>query len=333
MTDYTATLKSMGRNARGGNDERRGKQMASTSPQQDWLTRLDASHQRTLACVRAGNADDAALSSLADLEAFSALNLEPMPADPIMHLRVGYAKTRPYLEHLTRHDPARIVRISGRDGYVYPMTPRKILRRVLDHALDHLNQVDQWTDWQDHGLVPTPTDGWAPSAVTFDDDAFPLTDAELSAWLWRIDRAIALLIHRAAGLTQAQLDWQPPDGGWSLHRVLHHVARWYGYAAWLDEALPEDAEARYSEAQQRLRNRIARLVTDPPSPDTAFYENAGREFTLAEAVDDVLAAEAEIQTTGRLAPGPSETGTQTEVVRQFEDAIAVTAGPTGQSES
>jgi hypothetical protein len=292
--------------------------MASTSIPQNWLARLDKSYQRTLACAGAASIDDATLSSLADVEAFAALNLEPMPADPVLHLRAGYAKTRHYLEHLTRHDPARIVHISERDGYIYPFTPRKILRRVLEHALDHFNQIDQWIDWQDHGIVPIPTDGWAPSGVTFDEDTFPLTEAELSAWLWRIDRAVALLIHRAAELTQDQLTWQPPEG-WTLHRVLHHVARWYGYAAWLDEALPEDAEARYAEARQRLRNRVARLVADPPSSDTAFYGNAGREFTFAEAVEAVLAAEAEVQQTGRLAPLPSETGTSASTLEEFEE--------------
>jgi hypothetical protein len=279
--------------------------MASTSVQPEWLARLDASHERTLAGVHAGEVEREALVSLADLEAFFALNLDPMPIDPVAHLRVGYAKTRPYLEHLIRHDPARVVPVGARDGYVYPMTPRKILRRVLDHTLDHFDQIDQWTDWQDHGPVPAPADGWAPSAVTFAEDTFPHTADELSAWLWRIDRAVALLIHRAAGLTQAQLRWQPPEG-WTLHRTLHHVARWYGYAAWLDEALPEDPETRYREAHRRLRGKVAHLLNAPPPPNTSFYGNAGLEFPLTEAVQSVLAAEEEVQTTGALAPGAPE---------------------------
>ena len=229
-----------------------------------------------------------------------------MPSDPVAHLDVGYARTRPYLEHLTRHAPARIVSISARDGFIYPMTPRKILRRVLDHALDHFNQLEQWLDWQVQDVVPTPTDGWAPADVTFDDDTFPVTESELSAWLWRIDRVMALLTHRASGLTQAQLDWQPPDGGWTLHRVLHHVARLYGYAAWLDDALPEDPHARYIEAHRRLRKQVAHLLSAPPPPATAFYGNAGRPFTLADMLHVVLAAEQEVRATGRLAPVSSE---------------------------
>jgi hypothetical protein len=271
-----------------------------------WLGQLDDSYAQTLGRVGDGKIEGAGLSSLADLEAFAALNLEPMPADPVAHLDVGYAMTRPYLEHLTRHEPSRIVSISARDGYVYPMTPRKILRRVLDHALDHLNQLEQWLDWQDHGVVPVATDGWAEAGVTFDEDTFSVTDAELSAWLWRIDRVIALLINRASRLTLAQLEWQPPDGGWTLHRVLHHVARWYGYAAWLDQALPEDPHARYLEAHRRLRKQVATLVSAPPPPATGFYGNSGRPFTLTDMVSEVLAAEQEIQSTGRLAPVSSE---------------------------
>ena len=48
----------------------------------------------------------------------------------------------------------------------YTYTPRKVLRRVLDHSLDHLNQIEQWLRWRRDGLVPTPTDGWVPSTVT-----------------------------------------------------------------------------------------------------------------------------------------------------------------------
>src|SRR5438067_1118566 len=100
--------------------------------QTQWLEQIAASRERTLGWARGSEANLAALRSVADLEAFAALNLDPMPVDPVAHLRVGYEKTRTYLEHLSLHDPSRIVAISASDGYVYSMTPRKILRRVLD---------------------------------------------------------------------------------------------------------------------------------------------------------------------------------------------------------
>jgi hypothetical protein len=57
----------------------------------------------------------------------------------------------------------------------YTYTARKPLRRVLDHTLDHLNQIDQWQLWRRDRVVPTPTDGWAPSTVTLPEDRLPLT--------------------------------------------------------------------------------------------------------------------------------------------------------------
>ncbi len=284
--------------------------MTSTSVvQSDWLVQLAASRERTLAWAGTDAANLAALRSVADLEAFSALNLTPMPTDPVAHLRVGYEKTRRYLEGLARYDPAHIVAISASDGYVYPMTPRKILRRVLDHALDHFNQINQWIDWRAHGSVPVPTDGWAPSSVTFDEDRVPLSAAELSAWLWRIDRVMGLLIHRAAQLTADELNWQPPDGSWDLRRVLHHVAYSYGYAAWLDEALPDEAVARYIEANQRLCTALNRLRDLSPNPERGFYLGVGRPFTVADAVREALAVEAHLHTSGEFVPVVSELAT------------------------
>jgi len=272
----------------------------------DSLTVLAESRGRTLEALRGQIVDPAAVTALADMQAFAALNLEPMPVDPIGHLHAGLARTRPYLEHLTQHDPQRAFAITERDGYVYTLTPRKILRRVLDHTLDHHNQLQQWLDWQHRGVVPAPTDGWAPAGMTFAEDHVALSEDELAAWLWRIERAIAMLIRDAEQLTLSQLEWQPPDGGWTLHRVLHHAARWYGYAAWLDEALPEEPLPRYEEAQRRVQARVTALCSHPPPPSTAFYGNSGRRYELAEAIDDVLAAEREVQATGRLSPAPSE---------------------------
>jgi hypothetical protein len=53
---------------------------------------------------------------------------------------------------------------------------RHVLRRVLDHALDHQNQIDQWLAWQHAGVVPVPTDSWAPVVVTLPEGATPSCD-------------------------------------------------------------------------------------------------------------------------------------------------------------
>src|SRR5439155_2247304 len=131
------------------------------------------------------------------------------------------------------------------------------LRRVLDHALDHLNQIDQWLAWQHHAVVPTPTHGWSPSTVTLSEDRLPLGADDLKAWLWRIDQAARLLAQRTAMLSESELDWQPPDGGWPLRRVMHHVARSeLLYARGVDGGLPPEPRARYDEATRVLVERL-----------------------------------------------------------------------------
>src|SRR4029079_9517806 len=101
----------------------------------------------------------------------------PGPGAPAPPGGAAPAGPRHPLARLTAHDPAREVvavmtdelftRLTdarpapltappGVGAYTY--TPRKSLRRVLDHALDHLNQIDQWPTWQRHAVAPTPTD-------------------------------------------------------------------------------------------------------------------------------------------------------------------------------
>ena len=144
-------------------------------------------------------------------------------------------------------------------------------------------------------MVPTPTDGWAPSTVTLPEDRLPLTAADLDAGLWRVDQAMRLLVQRAATLGADDLDWQPPDGGWPLRRVMHHVARSEVlYAASFDEALPEDPVARYAEAGVRLATRLVASRAAADDPSIVFPEPYGPLFTLPEVVADVLALEGEL---------------------------------------
>jgi hypothetical protein len=49
--------------------------------------------------------------------------------------------TEELFRRLTDAHAAPLTAPAGVTRYTY--TPRKILRRVLDHALDHLNQIDQ----------------------------------------------------------------------------------------------------------------------------------------------------------------------------------------------
>jgi hypothetical protein len=202
--------------------------------------------------------------------------------------------TNELFSRLTDARPAPLTAPAGVGRYTY--TPRKALRRVLDHALDHLNQIDQWLAWQRRGIVPTPTDGWVPSTVTLPDDRLPLAPADLDAWLWRIDQAVRLVVQRASELSLVELDWLPPDGGWPLRRVLHHLARSERlYAAALDEALPDDNPSRrYREACRRLDDEVRAVAGRGDEPSIVYAGLYGVLQTPEEVIGQVLAIEGEL---------------------------------------
>jgi hypothetical protein len=280
-----------------------------------WAEALDSSRDRVLAAGRTGRYAAAALAQATAARMVAAWTLAPAPVDPVAHVEVGHADARRHLVRLLEHGPAAEVRspmtnqifsrltrsgagharIDYTSVETYTYTPRKPLRRVLDHALDHLNQIDQWQRWRREGVVPTPTDGWAPSTVTLPEDRLPLTVADLDAWLWRIDQAVRLLARRAAGLTDDELDWQPPDGGWPLRRVLHHVARSEMlYAASLDDALPENPGARYAEADSRFQARLMVAQARGIDRSIAYPNLYGTMLTPEKVVDELLSCESEV---------------------------------------
>jgi hypothetical protein len=264
--------------------------MQTTLSATDYAARFDAQRERAEALARTGRLDDASLRRLADLRAVAAFRLRPCPADPVAHVRAGYAFMRPYLTRLADHDPSRPARIGNEDGYVYTFRPRTVLRRVLDHALDHLNQLEQWLAWRADDAAPTPTDGWASSEAVLDEDSLPLSAADLAAWLWRIDIAWQLLAERAAGLSAAELTWSPPGNEWDLRRVLHHVAGGF-YVVWLDEGLPEAAGERFGHASRRLSAQLRQATAQPLPPDETYFAQDAVPASLDDILRDVLAAE------------------------------------------
>jgi hypothetical protein len=252
------------------------------------LTRLTQSHDRVLARARAGTLDAAALGTLANTEIALTLDLAPMPLDPSAHVRDAHAWARPWLARVPAQDPTHLVAVDTAHRY----TPRTILRRVLDHALDHLNQIEQWLAWREHGVAPTSTDGWASSAQTLEEDRAPLSRAELNAWLWRIDVTVGLLAQRALTLTADQLEWRPPAGGWTLKQVLRHVAsaeRYY--VVWLDDTFSEKPVARYREANHRFVSQVRQVLAHPPLEWEALFSRGTAPTTAEQVVETLLAAE------------------------------------------
>lgn len=266
--------------------------------EQALLAQLAISRAAVIVAAHEGRVAGPVVRDLANEHASLAARLHPMPAAPATHLRAAHALSRPHLERLAQHDPARLVVADEEHSY----TPRKILRRVLDHALDHLNQIEQWRRWQEHSGAPVPTDGWATSAETFGEDVQPLSAAELAAWLWRIDLTIELVARQAEDLTEAQLDWTPPDSGWTLRRMLRHLAlaEMY-YAVWLDEPLPNEPLERYAVASERFAERLRAVFgmasddsTSGRAPEVLFAPSGGAVTTGEEIARGVLATERDI---------------------------------------
>jgi len=289
-----------------------GMSLGSGTSMKEARAALEASRGRVLATVADA---ETILTQAAGARVVAAWTLAPAPRDPVRHLEAAHARARSHLVRLTAHDAAREIPsvmtnelytrltdarpapLSASGGvHRYTYTPRKALRRVLDHTLDHLNQIDQWLAWRNDGKVPTPTDGWVPSTVTLLGDLLPLSQPDLEAWLWRIDQSARLLVQRAAGLTEAELDWEPPHEGWPLRRVFHHVARSeLLYAAALDEALPEgDARSRYEEACRRLDEAVDAAAARGEDTSIVCAGLYGVIREAGEVLGDALAMEQEL---------------------------------------
>ncbi|MEU4113461.1 hypothetical protein AB0F71_03045 [Kitasatospora sp. NPDC028055] len=109
------------------------------------------------------------------------------------------------------------------DGRTY--TPHKVVRRVADHLVDHLAEVEA-------RLVGAPTapDHWHASLVTTPADLAPFTVADLDEARSRLTRLGAIWAHRIAALPERQLD-DSPGTGWSIRQIVRHLAEGTAYYA------------------------------------------------------------------------------------------------------
>jgi hypothetical protein len=102
-------------------------------------------------------------------------------------------------------------------------TPHKAVRRIADHLVDHLAEVEALL-----GGVPTEPDAWHASLVTLDSDWARFTEQDLDEArqrLRRLGRTFALRMD-AAGPDE----WDRPRGeNWSLREIGEHLTgvRWY----------------------------------------------------------------------------------------------------------
>jgi hypothetical protein len=111
-------------------------------------------------------------------------------------------------------------RVSEDGDRVY--TPAKAVRRIADHLLDHLAEVEAVL-----GGVGTQPDAWHGSLVTLESDWARFTELdrdEAHERLPRLARTFSLRL-TAAGADE----WDRPRDGWTLREIADHLTGvlWY----------------------------------------------------------------------------------------------------------
>ncbi|MFF4396396.1 hypothetical protein [Streptomyces sp. NPDC001480] len=97
-------------------------------------------------------------------------------------------------------------------------TPHKAIRRVADHLVDHLAELESRLA----GAQPQP-DHWHASAITTAADLAPFTAEDLDEARSRLTRLARIWAHRLDALTDEQLDASPGEG-WSFRELAHHLS-------------------------------------------------------------------------------------------------------------
>ena len=115
------------------------------------------------------------------------------------------------------------------DDRIY--TPHKAVRRVTDHLIDHLAQVEarlaNTAELDDH---------WHGSAITTPADMAPFTQDDLDEAISRLSRLRELWTIRLRGLEPEALD-VIVDDEWSIREIAFHVTESAYYAdaiGWLE---------------------------------------------------------------------------------------------------
>ncbi|MEU9353154.1 hypothetical protein AB0D65_19665 [Streptomyces griseoloalbus] len=108
------------------------------------------------------------------------------------------------------------------DDRVY--TPHKAIRRVADHLIDHLAEMEARLA----GEEPQP-DHWHASLVTTAADLAPFTPEDLDEARSRLTRLARIWANRLDALTDEQLD-HSPGTGWSFRELARHLQESVYYA-------------------------------------------------------------------------------------------------------
>jgi hypothetical protein len=104
-------------------------------------------------------------------------------------------------------------------------TPHKALRRVADHLLDHLAEIECRLAGR-----PTQPDEWHGRMVTTDADFARFTEIDLDEATSRLTRLAACYQARLGALDPEALDARPDEHTWTIREVVHHVSHVTAYA-------------------------------------------------------------------------------------------------------
>ncbi|MFF8611485.1 hypothetical protein [Streptomyces sp. NPDC015350] len=103
-------------------------------------------------------------------------------------------------------------------------TPHKAIRRVADHMIDHLAEMEARLVGEE-----TLPDHWHASAITTAADLAPFTGADLDEARSRLTRLARIWANRLDVLTPGLLD-RSPGTGWTFRQLAFHVAESAYYA-------------------------------------------------------------------------------------------------------
>lgn len=103
-------------------------------------------------------------------------------------------------------------------------TPHKAIRRVTDHLLDHLAEIEARLAGR-----PTEPDGWHGSMVTTPADLATFSEDDFDEARSRLRRLSLIWEVRLRSLTDEQLG-APAGNAWTLLQVAFHVAESAFYA-------------------------------------------------------------------------------------------------------
>ncbi|MFJ7198058.1 MULTISPECIES: hypothetical protein [unclassified Streptomyces] len=103
-------------------------------------------------------------------------------------------------------------------------TPHKAIRRVADHMVDHLAEMEARLVGEE-----TQPDHWHASATTTEADLAPFTAADLDEARSRLTRLARIWANRLGTLTPEELD-RSAGTGWTFRQLAFHLAESAYYA-------------------------------------------------------------------------------------------------------